>query len=120
MTAPIPDLLSFDQLARASGFSKDALRKVAMKHGLVIQCGRVSRIKSNEVEELFEKCRVGKKAHASLNDDAKAAQASGSSKTPAVSSAQPALDAAKQLKKRSRATSPTKPSQVAHLQQKNS
>lgn len=116
----VPFLLTFDQVAKASGFSKNALRKVARDNGLIIQCGRISKIKVNEVEELFEKSRVGKKERASLSGAEKGETLSGSSKTPVDSSVRPAQAAAQRLKKRSQSTSQQNPAQVVQLKRQTS
>lgn len=109
-------LWSFQDVARHTGFSKDQLVKVASDNGLVIQCGRTKRIREDEIEELYEKCRVKKKEPASSSENEKGVNLSGSSQTPGAMNGQQARHAAKKLKKPSRSTSQPSSAQVVPLQ----
>ena len=112
-------LWTFTQVATHSGFSEASLVKIAQENGLVIQCGRSKKIREDEIEELFENCRVGKKVQASSKESARGGHAPGSSKTPAGMSARPARAAAAKLKQSSRNTSPASSGQVVQLPQTN-
>ena len=109
-------LWTFDKLASHTGFPKEALREVAKANGLIIQCGRSQKIREDEIEELYERCRVGKKEPASSNGSDQDENRSGSSRTRAASSGQQARQAAQKLKKPSPNTSHQNSGQVVPLQ----
>lgn len=107
----IPQLLSFEALAAATGFAADALAREAERHGYVIQVGRRKKIRADEVGELLERCRVGRKGPASIGEPH---EEPGKSATASSASAR-ARQTAEKLKRPSRITSRASTGQVVQL-----
>jgi len=55
-------LIKTKDLAKQLGFPHDAMVKVAIKHGLIIACGRSKSVREDEIDDLIEACRVKPKA----------------------------------------------------------
>lgn len=102
---PAPHLISMRDAARRLGVPEAGLRRAAEAHGYLIRVGRAVRLREDELGELVELCREGRKAPASTSGQGETDRSDGSSSTRAGSSVQPALAAAEKLKRRSRPTS---------------
>jgi hypothetical protein len=97
-----PDLVKVEVAAEELGVPKSALRAAAQRLGKLVMMGRAVRIDRNSYEEIVKGCQGNPQEQGSISAPI---MASSTSVIPAAQTVQPALEAARMLKGRSRPTS---------------
>ena len=116
---PNSPLISIDEAAIELGVKKAALRAVADEYGFTHRIGRSVLLHRAELGELIEACRVKPKDPACTGDRSQDERPTTKSATTETSAFQPAVQAARKLRQRSRNTSPQSPAPVVPLERKN-
>ena len=117
MPAPDKCTVSLKEVAMQEGLGIKALEKIATEHGYLIKVGSQKKLFIQEIEELFDKCRVNPKGRGSINSST---EANGISETRAGPTDQRVSKTLNKLKKPSRNTSGEKKNNVLLLNQPKS